>query len=531
MPSHLHISVTFLQPSCHARLGKEDAAPNEWPPSPLRLFQAMVAGASARWAWDDGSGRAALSADAPVAALKWLEGLCENVAPTVLAPRVVTGQAVPRYVPNNSADLVGAKWARNKGDDALATFEDRTKKVFRPTHLLGGPPHTVHYLWRLTDDQRPEASRHEPTIAAAARCIVALGWGIDAAIGDARLIGDDDLPELAGERWEPSRSGSPGLRLPISGTIDALIDRHARFLDRLKDGVFHPVPPLRAFTTVAYRRTGDLSPRPFSAFILRPLDSDTRLAAFAATRANHVAAMLRHAACEAARADLDESPGAWRTDEWALRFVAGHGPAGTAKRRSRDDAHPRFSYLPLPSIGHAHADGMIRRVIVAEPFGGDGRSARWASRRLAGAVLHDEDRGPVARLEPVEPDEAEFTKVFRLFAPRAASEARESWTSVTPVILPGYDDGKPAKRERLLLDSLRQAGIDPDAVVSLESRRSSWQPSGGGALPHPLRAFKVPKYLAGLPAVHVRLTMSNPVAGPIAIGAGRHCGLGVFAVE
>ena len=46
--SHLHISVTFLQPTCHARLGKEEAAPNEWPPSPLRLFQAMVAGSSTR---------------------------------------------------------------------------------------------------------------------------------------------------------------------------------------------------------------------------------------------------------------------------------------------------------------------------------------------------------------------------------------------------------------------------------------------------------------------------------------------------
>jgi CRISPR-associated protein Csb2 len=149
MPSHLHISVTFLQPTCHARLGKEDAAPNEWPPSPLRLFQAMIAGAAARWAGDDGSPRGTLTAAAPVAALKWLESLCESSPPTILAPRAVTGQAVPRYVPNNSADLVAAKWA---GGDTLATFEDRTKKVFRPTHLLDGS--TVHYLWPLSDDQR-----------------------------------------------------------------------------------------------------------------------------------------------------------------------------------------------------------------------------------------------------------------------------------------------------------------------------------------------------------------------------------------
>lgn len=533
MPSYLHIFVTFLQPTCHARLGKEDAAPNEWPPSPLRLFQAMVAGAAARWAGacgDDpsprgvGGGGGALSAAAPVAALKWLESLCASSPPTILAPRAVTGQAVTRYVPNNSADLVAAKWARG---EALATFEDRTKKIFRPTHLLDSS--AVHYLWLLKDDQRREAGRHEPTLTAAARCIVALGWGIDAAIGDARLIDDAHAAALPGERWEPGCPGTPGLRLPVSGTLDALIARHAAFLNRLKDGTFHPVPPLRAFTTAAYRRASDLPPRPIAAFILRPPDTDSGYVAFPPTRAIHLAAMLRHATCEAAKADLD--PSGWRTNEWSLRFVAGHGPEGSPKRRSKDDAHPRFSYLQLPSIGHRHADGLIRRVLIAEPFGGDGRSARWVSQRLAGALLQDEDRGPVARLEPVEPDEAEFEQVFRLFAPRSGLEAGRAWVSVTPVILPGYDDNKPAKRERLLLECLRHAGIDPAAVVSVESRRSARQSHGGGALTQSLAAFKRPDYLAHLPAIHVRLQFASPISGPLTLGAGRHCGLGVCAVE
>ncbi len=531
MPSHLHISVTFLQPTCHARLGKEDSAHNEWPPSPLRLFQAMVAGAAARWAGDDSSirgGGGALTAATPVAALKWLESLCANSPPTILAPRAVTGQAVPRYVPNNSAELVAAKWARG---DILATFEDRTKKVFRPTHLLDGS--TIHYLWPLTDDQRREAGRHELTITAAARCIVALGWGIDAAVGDARLVDAEQAAALAGnggERWVPGRGGggSSGLRLPVSGTLDALITRHAAFLDRLKDDVFRSVPPLREFTTTAYGRAADISPRPFAAFILRPLDKDSGYAAFPATRAVCVAAMLRHATCEAAKGDLD--PSGWRTNEWSLRFVAGHGPEGSPKRRTKDDSHPRFSYLPLPSIGHRHADGLIRRVIIAEPFGGDGgdgRSARWAAQRLAGAVLQDEDRGPVARLEPVELDEAEFAQVFRLYAARSSQEAGATWVSVTPVILPGYDDNKPAKRERLLLDCLRHAGIDPTAVASMQSRRSGWNPG----VTAPLSSFKRPNYLKHLPAVHVRLAFSRPISGPLAIGAGRHCGLGICGVD
>lgn len=559
MTSHLHISVTYLQPTCHARLGKEDSAPNEWPPSPLRLFQAMVAGAAARWAGDGASthsGGGALTAAAPVAALKWLESLCATSPPTILAPQAVTGQAIPRYVPNNSADLVASKWARG---DSLATFEDRTKKVFRPTYLLGGS--SVHYVWALNEEQHRSARHHEPTIAAAARCIVALGWGIDAAIGDARIIDESHANTLPGERWLPGRPGTPGHRLPIIGTLDALFTRHGAFLSRLKDGVFHPVPPLRAFGTTSYRRASDLQPRPFAAFILRPLDKDASYAAFPATQAIRVAAMLRHAAWNAAEADLDVDakgrpcPDAWRTREWAEQFVAGHGPRGPHGRYV-EECWPRFSYLPLPSIGHRHADGLIRRVIIAEPFGCDGRSARWAARRLANAHLVDKDsKAPVARLEPVELDEAEFARVFPLFVPQSNEKAAGVWTSVTPVILPRFPKARKedwlqllqtrqaenesqartmalAHAQRvLLLECLSHAGIDPAAVTSIESRRSAWQPHGGGALTPPLSSFKRPNYLMRLPAIHVRLAFSRPISGPLAIGAGRHCGLGVCGVE
>lgn len=518
MPSHLLISITFLQPTCHARRGMEEAAGNEWPPSPLRLFQAMTAAAAARWAGEDGSTRSTLTAEAPLAALKWLENLCEVSPPIILAPRAVTGQAVLRYVPNNSADLLAAKWARGH---SLATFEDRTRKIFRPTHLLEDT--SVHYLWPLNDAHSADANRHMAIIAVAARSIVALGWGIDVAIGDARIIDDSEAERLTGERWTPGRVGTPGLRLPVCGTLDALIDRHAKFLDRLKGGVFTPVPPLRAFTTVTYFCASELPRRPFAAFILRPPQRDSGYAAFAQTRAALIAAMLRHAACMAAQSDIDDRPGAWRTKEWALRFIAGHGPAGSPKRRDKHDGYPRFSYLALPSIGHPHADGLIRRVLIAEPFGGDGRSARWICRRLAGAFLQAEDRNLVARLEAVDPDDVEFHRVFRLYTARSRAEASTIWTSITPVILPGYDDGKPAKRERLLRECLVHAGLDK-ACKCIEARPAAWWP---GCAPY--QAFHRPAYLRHLPALHVRICFHYPVAGPIALGAGRHCGLGVFA--
>ncbi|MBX9622589.1 MAG: type I-U CRISPR-associated protein Cas5/Cas6, partial [Gemmataceae bacterium] len=46
MGSSFCVSVTFLDPAFH---GRGDGGEPEWPPSPLRLFQAVVAAAAARW--------------------------------------------------------------------------------------------------------------------------------------------------------------------------------------------------------------------------------------------------------------------------------------------------------------------------------------------------------------------------------------------------------------------------------------------------------------------------------------------------
>jgi CRISPR-associated protein Csb2 len=426
-------------------------------------------------------------------------------------------------------DKVAAAWSRgnysNQGDASPATH--RAMKTVRPMRLISDSSdgHMLHYLWPLSDTLGAGVDLHIRTLTAAARCIVALGWGIDAAIGDARVIDESDAQALRGERWRPLRVGSAGLRIPVPGTLDALSRRHVAFLHRVTDEGFAPVPTLSTFGTAEYCRSSDLPARPFAAFILRPVVGTRQFASFRPERAACVAAMLRHAACQAAKDDLD--PGGWRTNEWSLRFVAGHGPKDSPKRRSKDDDFPRLSYLPLPSIGHTHAGGMIRRALIAEPFGGDGRSANWVARRLNGAILIDEDKGPVARLECVEPGDADFVTVFRHYAPRSAHEATKTWTSITPVILPGYDDAKPAKRKKLLLDCLRHAGIEPAAVAALECRAAAWT----AVVAAELSAFKRPDYLKHLPAVHIRIEFRSPTTGPLALGAGRHCGLGAFAVE
>jgi CRISPR-associated protein Csb2 len=217
-----------------------------------------------------------------------------------------------------------------------------------------------------------------------------------------------------------------------------------------------------------------------------------------------MAAMVRSLACEYAKRDTHVFPGGSKS------FVAGHVNGAKA-------TPPRFSYLPLPAIGYPYADGMIRRVLIAEPFGGDSSHARWVQNRLRNASLKD-NQGK---------EQAVLLGVWRASSRGIIDHyVREStaWTSVTPVILPGFDDCEYKKAVKLCFEALKQAEIPIEGVQELSLRKAPYWP---GAL-HPVE-YRRPQYLRHLPGWHLRLIFHEPIAGPLAIGAGRHCGLGVMA--
>ncbi len=507
MSSQLCLAITFLDPRFH---GRRDGGEPEWPPSPLRLFQAIVAAAAAPTGRID---------DRTAEALRWFERL---PPPRITAPPARTGEPYRLSVPNNAMDIVAKAWAGGNygGAGDANPAKHRTMKTIRPTHMLGGDQ--VRYAWTLPEPMTQEDRRHAEAIRDAVRAVVAVGWGVDLVVGHGEIVQtspNTDTPDPHVEQWEPGsqQSGSP-LRAPKPGTLNALLSRHDAFLSRVTSAGFTPVPPLSVYSVVHYRRPGDQPLRPFAAFVLRPVGAGASFASFPQRRAVHVAAMLRHAACEAAKNDRDDA--GWRTEEWGRCFVAGHGRDRSDSRRAKNDNSPRFSYLSLPSITPIGV-GRINRVIIAEPFGGDGRAAQWASRRLAGAELIDKDTGECAAvLEPAAPGDTVLGRYV------ASSRGGRTWASVSPIILPGYDDGKPAKRDRLLFECLRHAGFDAEAVESIESRPVSWF-----ARAESFARFKRPDYLRALPAVHLRVRLKRPISGPISLGAGRHCGLGVMAKD
>src|SRR4051812_22306512 len=115
MSHYLRLSFRMLDLVFH---GRGDGGAPEWPPSPLRAFQALVAAAGQRfrrdWAFDD-------HARGP---LEWLESLG---APDVIAPAGTPARTAYRlYVPNNHADIVAA--ARAGGDGSASIAEHRVEK-------------------------------------------------------------------------------------------------------------------------------------------------------------------------------------------------------------------------------------------------------------------------------------------------------------------------------------------------------------------------------------------------------------------
>lgn len=480
MASELRVTVHFLQPYSHGR--GEDGLP-EWPPSPLRLFQALVASSVGRQGDPERRARA-------VAALRWLE---RQASPEIVAPPAMCTRAPYRlFVPDNVGDKAAKAWSMGR-DASLADY--RTEKDVRWVRLEGGTA-AVHYIFRSVDG----LDAHLATLRAAARSITHLGWGIDMVAGDA----GEATGGVDGERWIPGRHGGRTLRRPVAGTFDALERKHTQFLQRLDGGTFRPVPPLSTFAMELYARATDPAPRPFVAFrVLEPITGD-RMSLDPRRRTRDVAAWMRHAAAEVCEG--------WPFGP-AEALVHGHAQDADA----RDGGRARLSFLPLPTITPRSRTEGIARVMVAAPPGLDEQLA-WMRAHLAGHELVWEGE-PVAFLDPLPPNDWVLQRYVM---------TSDHWSTVTPVVLPGHDDRSPRKAERLLRKAFLQAGFEPEVVDAI--KEIEWRKVGFRAGVDLASRYLPPDKVSG-PMFHVRVRFAEPLAGPVAIGSGRYRGMGVFAVQ
>jgi CRISPR-associated protein Csb2 len=519
--THLLLTVRFLDDRYHGLLGR--GGPPEWPPSPFRLFQALVAGVARRGELVVGEDALENTNFTPIGkALGWLQRHTREHPPIIIAPKSRTGQAITRFVPNNDGD----------------------KKLDRQERLTAKP--TIPTLFLLDSDQKPEVHYvwdvSEPTdcpvdsIERAARSLTTLGWGIDMAFADARRVSADDLQKLKGIRWYPRKNAGSfhdTLRTPTYDnelgecTLCDLRHCHSTFINRIEHGKpLKPVDKPKLFDRVLYTSIERPIGRPYRVFELK--DTDGSLYRYPHHKLIHIAGMVRHLAIKT----MENDPPRGVNADWVERYVAGHTDES-------EEEHRQLSYLPLPSVGHEQTDPGVRRVMIAAPVGND----PWldhVARRLAGQVLKPEpgQPDPFGGREPpilvLVPQRLQDKGVLACYTRRS-----NVWHSFTPVILPGHDDHKPDKTKALIKRALLQSGIEQPCEFE-------W--SAYSRFPKSFTAHKYdkdrrpqgyirPGYLNSQTAVHLTLRFHDgsdkktPVAvpGPIAIGAGRHCGLGLFA--
>jgi len=190
--------------------------------------------------------------------------------------------------------------------------------------------------------------------------------------------------------------------------------------------------------------------------------------------------------------------------------------------------------------------GSVRRVMLASFASDCEDEIAWARRVLSGQELVDEDKKqPVALLSLIPASE----KVVRCY-----TQAATMWATVTPVVLPGYDDPRHYRRrmkqdigaeeqkgllerlesriEGLLRKAITQAGF---SRVLADNAALEWRKVGFWPGTDLADRYGVPHHLKCFPCLHVKIQWRDAqnravqVPGPVCLGGGRFYGLGLFA--
>jgi len=208
-------------------------------------------------------------------------------------------------------------------------------------------------------------------------------------------------------------------------------------------------------------------------------------------------------------------------------------------------AEPHLAVLPLPSVLGPYPDGRVRRVALAD-FGSGGDPNRQAIVELAQVLLHgrelrDNERGAGVVLD-TEPDGQWL---------RSVTQRSRTWATVTPMVQAAKE--LTSSEWRRLSEARRAADQDPATVARLEARLRarrleliecsvqhaiagqdasivSIEFASGGPIAgvHVATQYRANGYLGETPKLHIRVTFDRPVAGPLAVGRGRHVGFGLL---
>lgn len=500
MASHLLITVRLHEGRYHGA--------GDHPISPARLFQALIAGLGFGCPNE-------LKKAFPT--LEWIEKL---TPPTIAMPFMKKGSPVKSYVPNNDLDALGGNPGR--------VGEIRTEKSIRPWLFDSDVP--VLFAWGLpAGDEEARIAREACQLS---EHLYQFGRGVDMAWAFGEIVDDvalaDRLRSYPGQVFRPSISGDgPRLPCPMAGSLASLIRRHAAGSSRFSTSegrLLFTQQPKPRFAHVAYD-----SPPSRYVFELRMRSDSSAIGVWALTRASMLVRVLRDGAAARLQGAMPRS----RVE--VERYLVGRSPDETVTVPTES----RIRIIPMPSIGHQHADYGIRRVFVEVPSSCPlrGDDVRWA---FSGLDVIDLDTGEDFGLLLMPSTNA---SMLWHYCANDGVVGYRRWRTVTPAALPEaarrrrvdpdrvHEDAKSGREREAeqarAAASVHQALRHAQVTTSVGSIRVQREPLAS-------RGDRAEKFAAGTRfdkhrLWHVEIAFDAPIRGPVVIGDGRFLGLGVLA--
>ena len=286
----------------------------QFPASPSTLFQAIIAA----------NGHRLAETSDVLEALE--QGTCLRIVQRTKAESLRYTTCVPKYKASNNPDRSNIDVRRGTAGEVFI-FDARTgspEPTMKPNTVFMLEPAPVHVSYYFEIAQGFSQDRLRDVLR-----LNILGRGESVVMSQVSIV--NALPVVEnGTVLEPAAHGRQ-LNVPYAGflrNLRLLYDNQQTSLEAPKQSVkFAERDSVAPYATIVY----DL------------VDADGETFTYPQSQMSDIAAMMRHAMITATRGRVD------------AEYVSGH-----------TKVHP--FYIPIPSMGHKHVDGNIRRVVVAEPI-------------------------------------------------------------------------------------------------------------------------------------------------------------------
>lgn len=465
----LHGTIRAGSPDDLALTGQDD--PGEWPPSPARLFAALVAaGTRDRWTFSDGSELDALErAGHP-------RIHCDG------SRDVLSSSVQARFVVRNTAATNSVQeYAARKAEPA----RPGTRKS--PTHPR------VTYVWQ-------DLKLDDGALAATRRRAAMVGY-LGCADSPVRVrVGETLPPDVNSATWEPTDDGRTAVPVPFAGLTEVLDTIYQDFKkrdDKLPTGVRRSAYRTRR----AWYRDPSSPPMPTGEgqpeIIWLRFDR-----AVSGRRVLAVTTALKDAVLDLFPAAREDVP------ELLHGHIQSPDPGG----------HEQARYLALPRADDDHADGRIHGGAVWLP-----PATSTATIEGVRAAVFTLTRNGLVRRGVFSTGVAIHGGESRPWSanPDRWTRPARHWSSVFPVVHERWSRHGPTLEDAT--EWCKHAGLP--APIAMRSGRTPYL--RGAVDLHPTEANRPGRERR--PYSHVTLRFEEPVHGPVVIGRSRSFGLGLMA--